>query len=75
MTFFLLKKIIITLINQNLCENVMKKNGLFESDEYICSLRTIAVLIKNNKILVQREKIACCIVTKISKNIMCVDIS
>ena len=34
----------------------MKKDWLFESDEYICDLRTVAVLVKNNKILVQKEK-------------------
>lgn len=34
----------------------MKKDWLFESGEYICDLRTVAVLVKNNKILVQREK-------------------
>lgn len=34
----------------------MKKDWLFESDKYICDLRTVAVLIKNNKLLVQREK-------------------
>lgn len=34
----------------------MEKDWLFESDEYICDLRVAAVLIENNKILVQREK-------------------
>ena len=34
----------------------MEKDWLFESDEYICDLRVAAVLVKNNKILVQREK-------------------
>ena len=34
----------------------MKKDWLFESDKYICDLRTAAVLVKNNKLLVQREK-------------------
>lgn len=34
----------------------MKKDWLFESDKYICDLRTAAVLIKNNKLLVQKEK-------------------
>ena len=34
----------------------MEKGWLFESDEYICDLRVAAVLVKNNKILVQREK-------------------
>lgn len=34
----------------------MEKDWLFKSDEYICDLRTVAVLVKNNKILVQREK-------------------
>ena len=33
----------------------MEKDWLFETDEYICDLRTVAVLVKNNKILVQRE--------------------
>ena len=34
----------------------MEKDWLFATDEYICDLRTVAVLIKGNKILVQREK-------------------
>lgn len=34
----------------------MKPDWLFESDEYICDLRAAAVLIKNNNILVQRER-------------------
>lgn len=32
------------------------KDWLFSSDEYICDLRTVAVLVKDNKILVQRER-------------------
>ncbi len=34
----------------------MKKDWLFSADEYICGLRTAAVLIKDNKILVQKDK-------------------
>lgn len=34
----------------------MEKDWLFKSDEFICGLRVAAVLIKNNKILVQKEK-------------------
>ena len=34
---------------------VMEKDWLFSTDEYICDLRTVAVLVKNNKILVQRD--------------------
>ena len=34
----------------------MEKDWLFATDEYICDLRTVAVLIKGNKILGQREK-------------------
>lgn len=34
----------------------MNKDWLFSTDEYICDLRTVAVLVKDNKILVQREK-------------------
>ena len=30
----------------------MKKDWLFSSDEYICDLRTVAVLVKDNKVLV-----------------------
>lgn len=29
---------------------------MFSTDEYICDLRTVAVLVKDNKILVQRER-------------------
>lgn len=32
------------------------KDWLFASDEYICDLRTVAVLVKDGKILVQRER-------------------
>ena len=34
----------------------MKKDWLFVSDEYICDLRAAAVLVKNGKVLVQRER-------------------
>lgn len=34
----------------------MEKDWLFATDEYICDLRTVAVLVEDNKILVQREK-------------------
>ena len=34
----------------------MSKDWLFSTDEYICDLRTVAVLVKDNKILVQRDK-------------------
>lgn len=34
----------------------MQKDWLFSTDEYICDLRTVAVLVNDNKILVQREK-------------------
>ena len=34
----------------------MEKDWLFTSDEYICDLRTVAVLVKDNKLLVQRER-------------------
>lgn len=33
----------------------MEKDWLFTTDDYICDLRTVAVLIKDNKILVQRD--------------------
>ena len=32
------------------------KDWLFSSDEYICDLRTVAVLVQDGKILVQRER-------------------
>lgn len=32
------------------------KDWLFTSDEYICDLRTAAVLVQDEKILVQRER-------------------
>ncbi len=35
---------------------VLKKDWLFSSDEYICDLRAAGVLIRDNKILVQRDK-------------------
>ena len=34
----------------------MNKDWLFTSDEYICDLRAAGILIKNNKIAVQRDK-------------------
>lgn len=34
----------------------MEKDWLFTTDEYICDLRTVAVLVKDNKILVQRDR-------------------
>lgn len=34
----------------------MERDWLFATDDYICDLRTVAVLIKDNKILVQRDK-------------------
>lgn len=34
----------------------MEKDWLFATDEYICDLRTVAVLVKDNKILVQRDR-------------------
>ena len=34
----------------------MDKDWLFDADEYICDLRTVAVLIKDDKILVQRDR-------------------
>lgn len=33
----------------------MDKDWFFSSEEYICGLRTVGVLIQNNKILVQRD--------------------
>lgn len=35
---------------------MINRDWLFTTDEYICDLRTVAVLVKDNKILVQREK-------------------
>ncbi len=35
---------------------ILEKDWLFSDDEYICDLRTVGVLVKDNKILVQREK-------------------
>lgn len=38
-------------------ESYMKnQDWLFATDEYICDLRTVAVFVKDNKILVQRDK-------------------
>ena len=34
----------------------MDKDWIFSTDEYSCDLRTAAVLVKNNKILVQRDR-------------------
>lgn len=34
----------------------MKKDFWFATEEYICDLRAVAVLVKDNKILVQRDK-------------------
>lgn len=34
----------------------MSKDWIFSTAEYICDLRTVAVLVKDNKILVQRER-------------------
>jgi len=34
----------------------MAKDWLFKTDEYLCGVRTVGVLILNNKILVQRER-------------------
>lgn len=34
----------------------MDKDWLFESGEYICDLRTVGVLLRNHKILVQRDR-------------------
>lgn len=35
---------------------MMNKDWLFTSEEYICDLRTVAVLVRDGKILVQRER-------------------
>lgn len=35
---------------------MMEKDWIFATDAYICDLRTVAVVIKDNKVLVQREK-------------------
>ena len=35
---------------------MIDKDWLFSSSDYICDLRTVAVLVKDGKILVQREK-------------------
>lgn len=34
----------------------MEKDWLFKGDNYICNFRSVGVLIRNNKILVQRDK-------------------
>lgn len=35
---------------------MMEKDWLFYSDEYICGVRTAGVLVKNNRVLVQRDR-------------------
>lgn len=35
---------------------VLEKDWIFSSDNYACDLRTVGVLVKNRKILVQRDK-------------------
>lgn len=35
---------------------ILEKDWLFASKEYFCDLRTVGVLVRNNKILVQRDK-------------------
>lgn len=35
---------------------MMDKDWFFATDDYICDLRTVAVFLKDNKVLVQREK-------------------
>ena len=35
---------------------MIDKDWLFATSDYICDLRTVAVLVKDGKILVQREK-------------------
>ncbi len=35
---------------------ILEKDWLFTSENYICDLRTVGVLVKDNKILVQRDK-------------------
>ena len=35
---------------------MIEKDWLFSSDEYICDLRTVGVLVKYNRVLVQRDK-------------------
>ena len=37
-------------------EYMKNQDWLFATDEYICDLRTVAVLVKDNKVLVQRDK-------------------
>ena len=34
----------------------MEKDWLFRTDEYICDLRTVGVLVRDGKLLVQRER-------------------
>ncbi len=35
---------------------MLEKDWLFSAETYICDIRTVGVLVKNNKILVQRDK-------------------
>lgn len=35
---------------------ILEKDWLFASNEFFCDLRTVGVLVRNNKILVQRDK-------------------
>ena len=37
-------------------ENPMNKDWLFSSENYICDVRTVGVLVRNGKLLVQRDK-------------------
>ena len=34
----------------------MEKDWLFRTDEYICDLRTVGVLVRDGKLLVQRDR-------------------
>ena len=34
----------------------MEKDWIFRTDEYICDLRTVGVLVRNGKLLVQRDR-------------------
>ena len=36
--------------------DLMEKDWIFTTDGYICELRTAAVFVKENKVLVQRER-------------------
>ena len=35
---------------------VMEKDWIFRTDEYICDLRTVGVLVRSGKLLVQRDR-------------------